>query len=97
MEALNDIGARVGDRIVLYYETGSFLKATFLLYLFPVLCLLAGAIGGFLTASRYRLDTSLMSAAGGFACLVLSFLIVRQKAQQMGKQSAYRPKIIKIR
>ncbi|MEJ2099311.1 MAG: SoxR reducing system RseC family protein [Desulfobacterales bacterium] len=32
VKALNTAGARVGDRIVLSYETPSFLKATFLIY-----------------------------------------------------------------
>ena len=43
VDAVNSVGAQVGDRIMLYFETGSLLKATFLLYIFPILCMLLGA------------------------------------------------------
>ena len=34
VEVTNTVGAKIGDRIVLYFETSSLLKAAFLLYIF---------------------------------------------------------------
>lgn len=45
-EVINEIGAKIGDRIMLAVETASLLKATFLLYVFPILCMLAGSVLG---------------------------------------------------
>ena len=41
VEAINAADARVGDRIQVVIGTGAMLKATFLLYLFPIICMLA--------------------------------------------------------
>ncbi len=46
VKALNTAGARVGDRIVLSFETHSLLKATFLIYVFPIILLIVGAVVG---------------------------------------------------
>ena len=46
VKAINQAGAKVGDRIVLLFETSSLLKATFLLYVFPILLLIIGAAIG---------------------------------------------------
>ena len=43
VKAINAAGAKVGDRIVMSFETASLLKATFLLYVFPILLLIIGA------------------------------------------------------
>jgi sigma-E factor negative regulatory protein RseC len=37
VKAINTAGASVGDRIVLSFETASLLKATFLIYVFPII------------------------------------------------------------
>ena len=39
VEAVNRIGAKTGDGVVIQIQTRPFLKATFLLYLFPILCI----------------------------------------------------------
>jgi len=46
VKAINEAGAIAGDRIVLLFETSSLLKATFLLYVFPILLLIIGAAIG---------------------------------------------------
>ena len=46
VEAFNTADARVGDRIVLNIKTASLLKATFLLYVFPILAMIAGEVLG---------------------------------------------------
>jgi len=96
VEVINEVGARVGDRIVLSLATGSFLKATFLLYIFPILLLIAGAIIGQETASYFGVNPSGLAAAAGFALFFAALLLVKIKANQLAKKNEYRPKIIKI-
>ncbi|MCU0556523.1 MAG: SoxR reducing system RseC family protein [Desulfobacterales bacterium] len=93
VEALNPAGAQVGDRILLRIETGSLLKATFLLYLFPIICMLVGAVIGQLYASLIGFDAS---ALLGFLFFFLSILFVKFKGNRMATRSSYRPKIVKI-
>ena len=96
VEAINEVGARIGDRILIDIKTSAFLKATFLLYIFPIIGLTAGAMLGVHLAEQYGYDPSACSAAFGFAAFFLSVAFVRVKGNQMGRQRAYRPKIIKV-
>jgi len=96
VEAVNTIGARAGDTIVLSIKTASLLKATFLLYVFPLIPLLAGALAGNWLAGRYGLDPSIASAAGGFLLFFLSFFFVRIRGNRLAETAAYKPRIIRI-
>jgi sigma-E factor negative regulatory protein RseC len=96
VDAVNSVGARVGDRIVLYFKTGSLLKATFLLYVFPILCMLLGASIGHWFSLKNNMDPSAIAAAAGFLFLIFSFMLVRSKANKLAEKDHYRPKIIKI-
>ena len=58
VKVINEVGAKAGDRIVLSFDTGSLLKATFLLYIFPILLLLLGAVIGQETASYFGFNAS---------------------------------------
>jgi sigma-E factor negative regulatory protein RseC len=96
VEAINVCGAREGDRVVISFKTASLLKASFLLYVFPVFGLIAGALLGQTAAPVLGFDSSGFSAICGMAFLAFSFLFVRQKGNRMGMQDNYRPRIIKI-
>ena len=96
VDAINGAGARKGDRILLHFETGSLMKACFLLYILPVGFMLMGAIFGHWLALKIGMNTSLLSAAIGFSFLFLSFAMIRSKANALGESDAYKPKIVKI-
>lgn len=96
VKAINEAGAKVGDRIVLNFETGSLLKATFLIYMFPVLLLIIGAVIGQEAGSYLDINPSGLSAVIGFSFFFASLLIIKIKANQLAKKNEYRPKIIKI-
>jgi sigma-E factor negative regulatory protein RseC len=96
VKALNPAGAGVGDRIVLNIENGSLLKATFLIYVFPILFLVAGAVIGQLLAPLLALNPSALSALLGFALFFLSVLMMKKKAGKMANKREYQPKITKI-
>ncbi len=95
--AINTAGAAVGDRVVMNFETSSFLKATFLLYVFPIICMFLGAVVGQEIAPAVNLGESVASAVSGFLFFFFSILFVRVKANKMGNESRYQPKIIRIK
>jgi sigma-E factor negative regulatory protein RseC len=96
VEALNTVGARVGDEIVLNLATGSLLKATFLLYVFPILCMIAGAVVGHRFALSRGWDPSGLSAAISLAALGISLFLIRLRGNALSHKSEYKPQIVRI-
>ncbi|MCJ8499911.1 SoxR reducing system RseC family protein [Desulfatitalea alkaliphila] len=97
VEVFNTAGARVGDRIQLMIRTGSLLKATFLLYIFPILGMLGGAVVAQTITDGLRLcNSSVAAAIGALAGLVAALAYVRIRGQRLGNESAYRPHIVRI-
>jgi sigma-E factor negative regulatory protein RseC len=94
--ANNTVNARVGDRVLISFQTGSLLKAMFLLYMFPILCLLAGALLGNNYANTLQIDSSASSAIIGFLFFGGAVLFVKTKGNQMAEKNEYQPKIIRI-
>jgi len=96
VEAMNHAGARVGQRVVLSFDTSPLLKATFLLYVFPIVAMIAGAFIGQHLAPGLNFDASYLSAIFGFLFLGLTLLFVRSKGNKLAKREEYRPKIIRV-
>jgi sigma-E factor negative regulatory protein RseC len=94
--AVNAAGARVGDRVVLKMNTGPFLKATFLVYLVPVLLLLFGAGAGEWLARGSEPYSALPAAALGFGSLVLGLIAMKFTADRLVRKPAYRPRIARV-
>ena len=97
VEAINTAGARVGDRIVLNIKTASLLKATFLLYVFPILAMIAGAVLGQKVALMRGTDPSGLSALFGFLFFGLAFIVIRVTGRRLSTNASYKPEIIKVR
>jgi sigma-E factor negative regulatory protein RseC len=97
VEAINSAGAKVGDRILLNIKTSSLLKATFLLYVFPILAMIGGALIGQTIALNKGADPSGMSALFAFGFFGLAFVVIRMTGKRLSKDRSYRPEIIKIR
>ena len=96
VEAINEVGAKIGDHIQLSMDSASLLKASFLLYLFPILCMLAGGLTAQAIFSRFFQDPSYIAAGTAFLFLGVALLVVRIKGNRLGAQAAYQPKIIRI-
>ena len=96
IEAINDIGARVGDLVELNLEPSSVFTLSFLLYLVPALSLVIGAIIGQQAAVAFELNENLMSALTGFIFLIISFIVMKLIGKRLVKNIVYHPKIIKI-
>lgn len=96
VKAINLAGAKVGDRIVLSFATASLLKATFLVYLFPILLLMIGALLGQITAPSLNFNPAWFSAILGFSFFFAAFLVIRAATNKMAQKNEYQPKIIRI-
>lgn len=96
VKTINAANARVGDRVVVSLKTGAFLRATFLIYLFPILCLVVGAMIGHMASGRFGLDASVLSSAAGFGCFAAAVMVVKRKAGRMSADDAYQPRILRI-
>ncbi|MDL2269697.1 SoxR reducing system RseC family protein [Desulfosarcina sp. OttesenSCG-928-A07] len=97
VEAINTAHAKPGDRVLLRIKTGSFVKAAFLLYLFPVLCMVAGAFLGQHIAGIKGSDPSVMAAIMAFSAFGVAFFIIRMMDRLLAHNTNYKPEIIKIR
>jgi sigma-E factor negative regulatory protein RseC len=96
VEAINRAGAQIGQKVVLSFDTSPLLKATFLLYMFPILTMMAGAFIGQQLAIKFNVDSSFLAAVFGFLCFGLTFVFVRAKGNKLAKRDEYRPKIIRV-
>ncbi|MEJ2659140.1 MAG: SoxR reducing system RseC family protein [Desulfobacteraceae bacterium] len=96
VEAINLVGAEVGDRIQISIETGSLLKATFLLYVFPVICMLCGGLVGNRLSAYMGLDPSPAAALVAVISFGGAMVVVRLRGKRMASETEYRPKITRI-
>lgn len=96
VEAINNAGAEVGQKVVLSFETSPLLKATFMLYVLPILFLLAGAVIGDKIAPFFNFDVQTFSLIIGLLFFGLAIIFVKSKGNKLAKKDEYRPKIIRI-
>jgi len=96
VEAINHAGAQVGQKVVLSFGTSPLLKATFLLYVFPIITMIVGAFVGQQLAPNFSFNPSIISAIFGFLFFGLTILFVRSKGNKLAQRDEYRPKIIRV-
>jgi len=96
VEAVNEIGAKVDDRVVIAFESASLLKASFLIYLSPVIFMIAGALLGQKVSLIYGFNESFFTAGAAFVFFAAAFFFVRIVGNRMARKDAYRPRIVKI-
>ena len=96
VNAANPIGARVGDHIIVTFDTASLLKASFLIYVFPILAMLAGAALGLKVASLASLNTSAGAALCSLAAFGVAMVYMRRKGNRLAQQTSYQPKITRV-
>lgn len=84
IEALNPIHARTGDRVSFELAPGALLKSTFLLYMMPVIFLVAGAVIGEGAARIYphwgnKETLSILSGGVFFLISVLALALLNKR------------------
>lgn len=94
--AINDAGAKVGDRVVVSIGTGTLLKMSLLAYIFPVFALMVGAGICNALAPSLGVNPSLAAALGGFGSLAIAFVIIRLFEGRIAQGEAYTPRITRV-
>ena len=97
VEAVNLAGAKPGDAVTVGFESGSLIKISMLLYIFPVVAMIGGAVLGNALAPRYGLDESSGAALFAFGFFFLSFLCIRLAGSRISGNARYQAKVIRIR
>ncbi len=96
VEAINSAKASVGDLVLISFETGPLIKVYSLVYIFPIVALLAGAIIGQKLASFLFVDESLSALIAGTLFFIGAFFVVKSCSNKMAKKEIYQPKVLKI-
>lgn len=96
VETIDTVGTGVGDKVLVGFETSSLLKASFLLYIFPILCMIAGAVVGQKAAQSVQVNPSALSAVFAFLFLFLSFFVIRKTGNRLATKNSYKPRVIRI-
>ncbi|HOT46949.1 MAG TPA: SoxR reducing system RseC family protein [Spirochaetota bacterium] len=92
----NDGGARVGDGVTFEIAERAVVTAAAVVYLLPVLMLIAGTVLGASAGGRFGLGGDLPSIAGGIAGLLVSFPASWALSAVMKKKKVAVPHLLDI-
>ncbi|MBW1731304.1 MAG: SoxR reducing system RseC family protein [Deltaproteobacteria bacterium] len=96
VEVINDLQAKVGDRVELSVPGRSLLKLSLFVYFIPVIALLIGAYLGNLWAPSLNMSPPLASIlAGGLAMGVTFFVLKRIDRSALSKEY-YIPRVTRV-
>lgn len=79
IEAINKAGATAGQKVKVIVQTSAYIKGSMVVYGFPALMLVLGAVIGKEVMPRFftSLDADSLSAIFGFSFLIASFILVK--------------------
>ena len=95
----NDIGAKVGDRVVIELHSKALFKAAFLVYAIPLVALIIGfLLGQWLGTSRGMTpnQAELTGIGSGFFFLALAFLALRRLERIRAFGSDLQPQLVAV-
>ena len=96
MEVRNDLAAGVGDSVQLSVPVGSLVKLSLLVYFFPIVALMLGAITAGAWAESFHLDPTLASILGGGGAMGVTFGVLKRLDKRSAAKDAYQPRMTRI-
>ena len=96
VEVANDLGGGMGDHVELSVPSGTFLKLSLLVYVLPVVALIAGAFAGGAFARVLHVPLSLSSVIGGFLAMGVTFYALKRFDRSLRARSKFRPRMTRI-
>jgi sigma-E factor negative regulatory protein RseC len=98
LEAINQVKAKIGQRVRVELKPYSYLKGSVIAYGLPAAALVIGAVIGKGLFSRFlrTMDPDLVSAIFGFGAFLLTFVIVKLWSMKIEKTTEYTPVIEEI-
>lgn len=95
VRALNGIGAKVGEDVVVGIPDGTLMKGSFAVYAVPVLVMLAAAWLGAALAGDEASLKEILSTLFGLSGLAVGLLWLRRFAGRIGSDAAWQPVILR--
>ena len=95
----NDIGAKVGDRVVIEMHSKALFKAAFLVYTIPLAALIIGFLLGQSIGKTQGMGPDQAEFAGigtGFLFLIFAFLALRRLDRLPGLGSKLQPQLVAV-
>ncbi len=96
VEVANDLGGGEGDHVELSVPSGAFLKLSLLVYILPVVALIAGAFAGGAFAGVLRVPISLASVIGGFLVMGITFYALKRFDRSSRASRKFQPRMTRI-
>jgi len=98
IDALNVVKAEIGQRVRVTAKPLTYIQGTLLIYGFPAISLIIGALLGkkYLSLIITNPDLDVLSAIGGFSALIISLIITKIISSRLGKNVEYKPIIDEI-
>ncbi len=96
IEVVNDLHAKVGDRVEISMGSGSLLKVSFFVYFIPILALIAGALAGDSLARSLHIEASLGSILGAVIAMGITFYVLRRLDKAAKPEKGYQPCVTRI-
>jgi sigma-E factor negative regulatory protein RseC len=96
VEVVNDLGGGEGDYVELSVPSGAFLKLSLLVYILPVVALIAGAFAGGMCAPFLHMTPTLASVIGGFLVMGITFYALKRFDRSLRARSEFRPRMTRI-
>lgn len=89
----NSIYAEPGDYVEFIIQEKSVVASSLLLYLFPVIALIAGSAAGLSLDHVFHVDKDLSAGICGLVAFLLSFVIIRLISPVISNSSSFMPKL----
>jgi positive regulator of sigma E activity len=97
-EAINEIKAKVGQKVKVVMKSHTYIKGALVLYALPIFAFISGAVLGEMHLSNLirGIDPELLAALVGFCALFTSLIIVKLMTNRMEKKTENRSVIESI-
>ncbi|AIF52498.1 MULTISPECIES: SoxR reducing system RseC family protein [unclassified Pelosinus] len=96
LDARNDIGAKVGQRVAIEIKEINMLKAAFIVYILPLLMVFVGVVAGGFCAESFGYPLLGPQIAGGIIAFILSVLYIKFFDSNARSDAKMQPIIIRI-
>ncbi|MDS0524440.1 SoxR reducing system RseC family protein [Clostridium sp. SHJSY1] len=96
LNASNEIGAKIGQRVVFEVKGDNVLKSAFVIFILPLIVTFIGALIGGTLAKYVGYNVHMLQIAGGIIAFILSMILIKLFDKAVRKSNKALPKIVDI-
>ncbi len=93
VRARNTVGAEVGDIVTISMAGSSLIKVSFLVYMLPILALIAGIVFGHWLSSVIPVNENILVAVFGLFAFSGTFIWLKRKGDSLSNRPGFVPEI----